>query len=130
MGICSTFGGGESWPPRFPCNLVTDNHYVTAPTGAPQDVVTTITSRIISVAWSDIDCIERNGAIIGYEVELYRVDGTAIPFGEVVGQTFTIRGLQPSSDHTFRVAGVNTAGRGPFTNIITLHTPEDGVFYV
>ena len=80
------------------------------------------------MSWNDIDCSERNGVIFGYEVEFRGVNGSATPIGEVVGQTFTVDGLQPITVYTFRVAGVNSEARGPFTDIITLRTHKDGVF--
>ncbi len=98
------------------------------PTEVPRDVVPSTTSRSISVTWQSIECIERNGVITGYEVEFQRVGGTAITDGEVVGQTFTASGLRPFTNYTFRVRGVNSAGRGPFTNTITICTDEDGKF--
>ena len=83
--------------------------------------------RSISVSWIAIECIHQNGRITGYEVEFQRADGTAITDGEVVGTTFTASGLRPFTDYTFRVAGVNSAGIGTFTNTITIHTDEDGI---
>ncbi len=96
-----------------------------APTGAPFNAVPTTTSRSISVTWQSIDCIERNGEITGYEVEFQRVDGTATTDGQVVGRIFTVSGLRPFTNYTFRVQGDNSAGMGPFTNAITICTDED-----
>ena len=78
------------------------------------------------VTWTAIECIERNGEITGYEVVFQRVDGTATTDGQVVGQTFTASGLQPFTNYTFQVRGVNSAGMGPFTTAITIRTDEDG----
>ena len=80
------------------------------------------------MSWDAIDCIERNGVITGYEVEFQRVGGAAITDGEVVGQTFTASGLQPFTNYTYQVAGVNSEGRGPFSDLITIRTNEDGKF--
>ena len=108
--------------------LLTANYDATcavAPTGAPRDVVPSTTSRSVSVSWDAIDCIERNGVITGYTVEFQEQGGARIP-GEVMNQTFTTSGLTPHTNYTFRVAGVNGKGTGPFsTHIIT--TNEDGV---
>ena len=43
----------------------------------------------------------------------------------VINRTFTASGLIPHTNYTFRVAGVNDAGIGPF-NTIGLMTKEDG----
>ena len=88
-------------------------------------MVPTITSTSVSVSWDAIDCTERNGIITGYTVEFQEQGGARIP-GEVVGQTFTASGLTPHTNYTFRVAGVNSNGTGPFTGIIAIPTREDG----
>ena len=104
------------------------HYHFTAPTGTPQNVVPSTTSRSISVSWDAIDCIERNGNIDDYEVEFRRSDGSETTEGVVVGQTFTAIGLQFFTAYTFRVAGVNSAGRGPFTAAININTNEDSAF--
>ena len=73
------------------------------------------------VTWDTIDCIERNGVITSYSVEFQEEGGTDIP-GEVMGQSFTASGLTPNTSYTFRVAGVNANGTGPFTENITIST--------
>ena len=69
------------------------------------------------VTWDAIECIERNGIITGYVVEFQEQGGASIP-GEVVGQNFTATELTPATRYTFRVAGVNSNGTGPFYNTI------------
>ncbi len=99
-----------------------------APTGVPRDVVSSsTTSTSVSVSWSALDCIESNGVITGYEVNFQQRDGTLITDGEVVGLTFAANGLQPFTNYTFRVAGVNRVGRGPFTDTFIIRTNEDGM---
>ncbi len=39
--------------------------------------------------------------------------------------TFTANGLIPFTNYTFRVAGVNSAGTGVYSNIITFTTNEE-----
>ena len=73
------------------------------------------------VTWDTIDCIERNGVITSYSVEFQEEGGAGIP-GEVMGQSFTASGLTPNTSYTFRVAGVNANGTGPFTETITIST--------
>ena len=82
------------------------------------------TSRSVNVSWDAIECIERNGVITGYTVEYHELGGTRISGGEVVDQTFTLGGLTPHTNYTFSVAGVNSNGTGPFTDV-TLLTEED-----
>ena len=102
-----------------------------APTAPPRDVTPSTTSRSVSVSWSTIECIERNGEITNYTV-VFQEQGAAVIPGEVnvMDRTFTASGLTPHTNYTFRVAGVNSNDTGPYTNIITIQTNEDGKFEV
>ena len=64
--------------------------------------------------------------ITNYTVVFQEQGGAVIP-GEVnvMDRTFTARGLTPYTNYTFRVAGVNSNGTGPFTTTITVQTDED-----
>ena len=44
----------------------------------------------------------------------------------VMDRTFTASGLTPHTNYTFRVAGVNNNGTGPYSDDITVLTDEDG----
>lgn len=77
------------------------------------------------MSWDAIECIERNGMITGHFVDFEEVSGAALS-GEVVNETFTASRLTPFTEYTFRVAGVNRDGQGPFSNTITIITDEDG----
>ena len=85
-----------------------------APTASPHINTLSTTSRRVSVSWTQISCIERNGPITNYTVEFQEVGGALIP-GMVVNRTFTASGLTPYTNYTFRVAGVNDNGTGPFS---------------
>ena len=89
-------------------------------------MIPSTTSRSVSVSWSTIECIERNGVIINYTV-VFQEQGGAVIFGEVnvMDRTFTASGLIPHTNYTFRVAGVNNISTGPFTTTITVKTDED-----
>ena len=45
--------------------------------------------------------------------------------GVVVNRTFTASGLTPYTNYTFRVAGVNDNGTGPFTDVTSIQTEEE-----
>ena len=110
-----------------------------APTASPHINTSSTTSRSVSVSWTQIRCIERNGPITNYTVEFQEVGGALIP-GVVMNRTFTASGLTPYTNYTFRVAGVNDNGTGPFdvTSILTEEESNDShncnnnlsVFYV
>ena len=95
-----------------------------APTASPLNVTPITTSTSVMVTWDAIECIERNGFISGYVVEFQEQDGDMIP-GEVVGQNFTASKLTPATRYTFRVAGINSNGTGPFTTATIILTGED-----
>ena len=101
--------------------------YPIAPTGPSGDVTPSTTSRSVSVSWSTIDCIERNGVITNYTVVFQEQGGAVIP-GEVnvMDRTFTASGLTPHTNYIFRVAGVNSNGTGPYSNDTMFTTEEDG----
>ena len=99
-----------------------------APTRPPRDVTPSTTSRSVSVSWSTIECIERNGVITNYTVVFQEQGDAVIP--NVMDRTFTASGLTPHTNYTFRVAGVNSNGTGPYTNINSILTEEDGMLYL
>ena len=85
------------------------------------------TSRSVSVSWSAIECIERNGEITNYAVIFQEQGGAVIP-GEVnvMDRTFTASGLTPRTNYIFRVAGVNSNGTGPYSDGIVITTTAEG----
>ena len=96
-----------------------------APSASPCSINTTFTtSRSVSVSWKQIKCIERNGPITNYTVEFQEVRGVLIP-GVVMNRTFIASGLTPYTNYTFRIAGVNDNGTGPFSNMTSIHTEEE-----
>ena len=94
----------------------------TAPSGPPVIVMPPIvSSRSITVNWTEIPCIQRNGRIIRYEVE-FGPSG----IGNISGRSFTANELTPFTNYTFQVHGVNSAGPGPYSNL-TITTSEEGM---
>ena len=98
--------------------------FFAAPSAPPCSImILSVTSRSINISWTQIRCIERNGPITNYTVEFQEVGGALIP-GVVVNRTFTASGLTPYTNYTFRVAGVNDNGTGPFTNVTSIQSEE------
>ena len=87
-----------------------------------------MTARSVNVSWNEIECIERNGMITNYTVEFSSLGGSIIPGVLMVKRRFTASGLTPFTNYTFRVAGVNSNGIGPFSNITIIETAEDSMF--
>ena len=65
--------------------------------------------------------------ITSYTVMFQEQGGAVIPDEvNVMDRTFTASGLTPHTNYTFRVAGVNSNGTGPYSDDITALTDEDG----
>ncbi len=92
-----------------------------APTQPPLNVNLSVISRNVSVSWSPIDCVERNGLITLYIVEFLPVGGN-VTTESVPKESFTASDLMPSTNYSFRVAGVNSHGIGPFSAAILFAT--------
>ena len=87
------------------------------------------TRDTIIIQWEEVDCIDRNGVIIGYRIR-------AITSGEddrieTVGDVreATISGLTPSTVYTVSVAAVNSQGIGPYSAGMMVETAA-GMMYI
>ena len=96
-----------------------------APSAAPVDLIfLSATSSSITLQWKAVPCIHQNGNITGYMIEYEEVvDENEAPRMNVsiVGDqkemtAGIITGLKPLTHYDIRVAAVNSAGIGPFTN--------------
>ena len=91
-----------------------------------------MTPRTITVNWDEITCIERNGAITDYPVELKKEGvGEPIPGMLTINERrFFADGSQiiPFTNYTFRVAGLTAQGQGPYSEIMTIQTLESSMF--
>ena len=101
------------------------------PSSSPGNITTIISSPItILVMWEEISVFDQNGVIIAYEV-LYEPLDT---FGGLIGteavntsNTFiTLSDLQEFVGYNISVRAYTNAGPGPYSDIITDMTPEDG----
>ena len=93
------------------------------PTESPPNVtVTSTTSSTIAVKWGEVPCIHQNGEITGYSVQ-YRVMGSgSTQTLNVTGSKTTISGLNPSTNYSIRVAAVNSASTGVYSDPIIEET--------
>ena len=102
----------------------------TVPSGSPASVVSgVITPNSITLHWSPVECIHRNGDITGYSIRVMR-NGAMDRFVEVQGDTreATVYGLTPSTQYTVQVAAVNSAGTGPY-NRDGIAVETEGIFF-
>ena len=90
-----------------------------------------MTAGSVNVSWNEIECIERNGIITNYTVEFLSLGESVIPGVLMVDERrFTASRLTPFTNYTFRIAGVNSNGTGPFSNITIIETAEDGMLQI
>ena len=100
------------------------------PSAPPQDVTTmVINSTSISVSWSPPPLPDQNGDIIGYQLMIanqnmnnaseYVVNITNITFYDAVN-------LQEFEVYSFEIAAMTAIGLGPFSDVVTSQTFEDG----
>ena len=95
-----------------------------APSAAPTSVRESgVTSSTITVQWGTVNCTDRNGDITGYSVR-YEVQETThyMSVSGVDTRQTTISGLNPSTTYSIRVAAVNIAGIGEYSDPITAVT--------
>ena len=81
----------------------------------------TVTSTSTSLTWENIDCIQHNGVLTGYNIKYYGLkDGAlaTIIVGSSNTTSYTVYGLMPFFEYWFHIAGVNINGTGPYTTFI------------
>lgn len=98
-----------------------------APTGAPRELhFTNIQSKSVVVSFGAIECIHRNGYILGYVVEFQREGDQPMRSAAVDNATFSVNvtELAPFIPYTFIVRGRNNHGLGPPATVMA-QTSED-----
>ena len=103
--------------------------FSSAPTDSPMPREGTVTAISITIQWDELPCLERNGEITGYIVEA-RTSGTLIRTVNIddgSAREATVPGLNPSTEYTFSLQPVNSAGSGPIRSI-AIETPGRSVF--
>ncbi|XP_072047711.1 receptor-type tyrosine-protein phosphatase F-like [Amphiura filiformis] len=96
------------------------------PTGSPLTVmVTDVGQRRLSFSWTKPACGERNGDIMMYLYQLTDHHTNNVIMGETSDVIVTINNLTPYVMYSFRIAAINTAGLGPFSDEIVTQTGED-----
>ncbi len=81
----------------------------------------------ITLTWTEIDCLDRNGVITSYMIEYGEGTDRNITITTPSNATIhLITGLKPFTEYTFTVAGVNNASTGSFSNASQVtRTAED-----
>lgn len=101
--------------------------YIPVPNGPPLNIVAEVnSSRVIFLQWNPPLPTEQNGIIIGYKVNV-----TPIVRGENFNYETTdnflyVAGLAPHTTYECIVAARTSVGTGPFSEIVTVQTSEEG----
>ena len=89
-----------------------------------------MSSTALTVQWEGVPCIEQNGDIRGYTVRVLE-SGEMERDEDVVGDVtqVTISELTPSTTYSIQVAAVNNEDIGPYSDLITINTPDSELYY-
>ena len=105
--------------------------FFAVPTGSPGiPTANSIISTSITLTWTVINSAQRNGIITSYRIQ-YGVGNTRDMTinTQSSATTHTVAGLNPFTQYTFTVAGVNSAGTGPPSGASEItRTAEAGEF--
>ena len=100
-------------------------HLYAGPGGSPVITNTSSTSRSVFLWWNPPPENQQHGTITGYVID-YLEDG--VPMSVSVAahvQQYTIVAT-PHTEYVIGIAALNSAGRGPLSGIVELHTQEEG----
>lgn len=109
------------------CNVVC-SHYSAVPSGPPVNVLSTsLSSTSIYLSW-DLPLVEeRNGVIIGYDINVTNLDsGSIVQYNTGLVSDFAIENLNPFTVYVSNIAARTTVGVGPFSSLVIVQTLEDG----
>ncbi len=83
-------------------------------------------STNITLTWTEINCLDRNGVITSYIIQYGEGTNRNITITTPSSATtHLITGLKPFTQYTFTVAGVNSFNAGPFSGANMIRTSED-----
>ncbi len=93
------------------------------PTGQPENAISSGgQTNNLSFTWDPIPCGSRHGSIT-YHYRLQQKDVSSnVTEGQVVPEAVTVAGLIPCTDYIFQVAGVTSAGQGPYSTSVEATT--------
>ena len=70
----------------------------------------------LQILWNEVNCLNTNGPIQHYIIKTAGSDGEKSNTSST--RQFTISDLTPNQEYSVRVAAVNSAGTGPFSEPI------------
>ena len=83
---------------------------------------------IVQIGWGELPCIERNGLITGYVVNV-SLDGEVVHSISNLANSFvtTVPSLLPLQTYSVGVAALNDQGTGPQSSPVYVTTPLTGM---
>ena len=103
--------------------------FSTVPSAPPTHIyIHEVTSFNVTVHWDPVNCIEQNGNITGYSVQYWVEESKTILIANVPMTEITISGFFCATNYYLKVAAVNSAGTGVYSNA-TLFTTEGRVLF-
>lgn len=105
------------------------NVYFSASSNAPASVtITDTTSDMITYTWEEIECGFRGGDITKYNYLLINESGEIVKQGDVINaRQVELDGLDACMKYSFSIAGINIAGTGNYSEVITTETEYEGL---
>ena len=83
--------------------------------------------RSILVSWEPPPPLTQNGFIVFYTLILtHNISGQEKMYNST-NTSLTLSGLSPYTWYQCAVAASTAIGRGPFSDLVTIQTPQDGV---
>ena len=101
------------------------------PSAAPPNVnVGNTGSRTVTVSWSLVPKSDINGPIVGYEVKLdfFRRGNPTVKITATTDLNVDIGNLFPYTAYNVTVRAKNKVGFGPYSQMKSVTTDEDGLF--
>ena len=98
------------------------------PSAPPREVqARTLSSSSVVLTWELPPEDQLNGVLRGYLVNVTEAETGHQYQISVNSMTYTLEGLHPFYRYSFIVAAI-TIEPGPFSEVVTLQMPQDGVF--
>ena len=77
----------------------------------------------VRLSWEEVNCTQRNGVIIGYNIQYYTDQELQLIVLNVTDTTgTTISGLEKFNIYQISVAAININGVGPYSQEFNFHT--------
>ena len=90
-----------------------------------------INSTSISVSWNPPPFLDQNGDIIGYQLMITnqnRTNSSTFIVNVTNATSYVAINLQEFEVYSFKIAAVNFVGLGPFSDVNSNQTFEDGLY--